>query len=133
MIFGYKTCFVSHPSLMDELTESALITIAIGLFFFIFGGVFLFDRALMMGGNLILSFGVFLLLKPQLDFNNTEYLKNIGLFIAGTTLVFLKFSFLGMLLQLMAIFTTIKSKIPSLKQIIIRNLTKILRFINFLS
>lgn len=118
---------------MNERTESALIIILIGTLFFILGGILLFDKVMMMAGNIVFSFGVLLLLKPQLNFRNRDSLKNISLFIVGVVLVFCKFAVLGFLCQLVSVLYTVRSKIPSLKSLILRNLTKILKFVKILN
>lgn len=116
---------------MDKMTESAFITMAIGVFFFIFGGIFLFDRVLMIGGHIIFSVGVLLLLKPLSNFKNPESRKNFGLFVCGTSLVVCGFSLCGLLLQLLSVYHTIANQLPSARQMIMRNVLRAWRIFTF--
>ncbi|KRH93369.1 Ferric reductase-like protein [Pseudoloma neurophilia] len=114
---------------MDEWTESGLITAIIGLFFFIFGGILLFDRTLMTGGNVLFSVGVLILLRPKLSLQNPESTRNLVVFVIGMALNFNGLLALGFILQMIAALSTIKNQLPSVRQLITRNLFKTLRFL----
>lgn len=114
---------------MNERSESALIIIVIGTIFFLMGGVLFFDRVMMMAGNIVFGFGVLLLLIPQMSLNNHGNLKSMSLFVAGVVLVFCKFAVLGFLFQLFSVLYTVRNKIPSIRSIIMNNITKILKFV----
>lgn len=114
---------------MNERSESVLIIIVIGTIFFLMGGVLFFDRVMMMAGNIVFGFGVLLLLIPQMSLNNRGNLKSVSLFVAGVVLVFCKFAVLGFLFQLFCVLYTVRNKIPSIRSIIMNNITKILKFV----
>lgn len=112
---------------MESQTETALILIVIGSFFFIFGGLMLLDRLVMIAGNIIFSIGVLSLLLPQLDLHNRESMRNLSFFVVGISLMICGFAFFGFLFQFFAVISTIKNQLPSLKGILLRNYKKLLQ------
>lgn len=116
---------------MNERTESALLVIFMGTCFFLIGGLLLFDRLMMMAGNILFGSGVIMLIGPQFVLNSQENMKSFMLFLVGMTLVFCNFALFGFIFQVISVLYIIRHKIPSLRSIIIRNVSKIFTMVRF--
>lgn len=104
---------------MINLKESGVIVISIGCVFFTLGFVLFFDRAIMIGGNLLIFIGIGILARARIfDILHPNKLQGTALLIIGVILLFYKLAVLGFLLEILGVFLILKDSIPTLRSII---------------
>ncbi|KAF9763764.1 Vesicle transport protein GOT1A [Nosema granulosis] len=104
---------------MLTLKESGVIVISIGFSFFLFGFILFFDRAIMIGGNLLILIGITILARARIfDIFQPSKLQGACLLLMGVVLLFYRFAVLGFLLEASGLFLIFKDNIPTLRSII---------------
>lgn len=87
-----------------------------GVFFLIFGLILFFDRALLAMGNILFLIGITLLLGPQrtfVFFARRQKWRGSAAFWAGVTLILLRWTFVGFLVECVGIFYLFGEYVPT--------------------
>ncbi|EOB13285.1 hypothetical protein NBO_84g0003 [Nosema bombycis CQ1] len=104
---------------MLNLRETGVIVISIGFSFFILGFILLFDRAIMIGGNLLIFIGIGILARARIfDLLQPNKLQGTAFLTIGVLFLFYKLAILGFLLELFGVFLLLKDSIPTFRSII---------------
>ena len=101
-----------------SFNETVAITITIGAFVFILGASMLFDKALIIAGNLLIIIGFILIMKSRTaDLFKIETLRATIIFVSGLVCLILNYILLGFLLEFIGIFLIFKTYIPDFRTI----------------
>lgn len=103
-----------------SLNETGVVTITIGSGIFALGAVLLFDKALMIAGNLIIIIGFIMIMKHRTaDLFKLQTIQGTITFIIGLICLFMNYAILGFLLEIIGLIFIFKGYIPDFKTILI--------------
>lgn len=121
---------------MDSKTETSLILLGIGTFFFLISTLLLFDRKLMIGSNLIFCTGILALFYNGLEtFNEVDAdgIKTLSIFVIGCVLLLNDLSLFGFVLQCVSCYMMLRKKItvPNIRSLVRNNMMRIFKLLRF--
>ncbi len=100
-------------------TESGVTVMLTGVFIFLMGLLILFDKGLVIAGDLIITAGIAMVMGSRLS-TLLEAEKILGslLFCLGMCSYFLKYMVLGIILKIVGVFYILKRSIPNIRSLI---------------
>lgn len=102
-----------------SLNETGTVTICTGMVVLLLGSFFLFDKALVIAGNLLVIVGFALILRANaLSLLRFEKLQGTAFFVLGIALLLLKYTLLGVLLEAVGLLMIFKGSLPSFNNVL---------------
>ena len=104
----------SKPIGQMSLNETGTITICTGINIVFLGAFFLFDKALVIAGNLLVIFGFVLILRSStFSLLRFDKLQGTAFFALGIGMLIFKHALFGVLMEMIGLFMIFKSSLPS--------------------
>ncbi|ELA42752.1 uncharacterized protein VICG_00067 [Vittaforma corneae ATCC 50505] len=101
-----------------SLNETGTITICTGIGVLLLGTFLLFDKALVIAGNLLVIAGFAQILRSStFSLLKFEKLQGTAFFVLGVALLVLKYTLFGVLLEAVGLFMIFKSSLPSFSNV----------------
>lgn len=101
-----------------SLNETGTITIFTGFSIVFLGAFLLFDKALVIAGNLLVIFGFGLILRSDtFALLKLEKLQGTAFFVLGIALLIFKHAAFGVLMEMIGLFMIFRSMLPSFSDI----------------
>lgn len=114
-------CFADTPLQTMSLYETAIVTTCTGMVILILGACFIFDTALIIAGNILVTFGFALLFKEKtFSLFKLDKIQGTSLFVLGMAILFFKYALLGVLFELIGLFIIFKNSLPAFRSILYR-------------